>query len=382
MAEKRKELPAGITLRKDGRYMWRFKYDGHIYSGYSRKLAEAKKAMRDKRYEVEHGLYSKEQNLIFDVWFNEWLEVYKVASCKESTLNLYRNTYNRYIKKEFGKLKLKALRADMIQRFTNRIAGEYSKSLSGTINFLLYDSIQQAVRNRIIARNPMDNITPPKYQERKKQKALTEEEEKIFLEAAKGSPYYPLYRLASLTGMRIGEVLGLQWSDVDFKTGEIHITHNMCYIPGKGQYIDTPKSPASRRVIPIGTASEAYHLLKNWRKTQLHQRLEAGKYWQPVGGMENLVFTTKYGTPHYDTNIRTDQREIVKKLRAEGVQLKTCTFHTLRHCFATRCIENGMDPKVLQAILGHSTYAMTVDLYVDVMESTKRKEMEKITLAL
>ena len=382
MAKKEKNLPVGITMRKDGRYMWRFKCDGITYSGYCRKLPEAKKALRDKRYEVEHGIYSKEQNITVGSWFKEWLETYKTADCKESTLNLYRNVYKRYIKKEFGNRKLKTLRTDMLQRFLNDIAGRYSKAVASTVKFLLYDAIRQAVRNGIIAKNPMDNITPPKFKERKKRGAMTEETQRKFLEAAKSSHYYPLYRIASLTGMRIGEVLGLQWSDIDFRAGEIRITHTLCYTPGLGRYLDTPKSEASKRIIPIEKNGEAYRLLKSWRIEQLQQRMRAGEYWCPLKGMEDIVFTTNNGTPHYDTNVRKDQKKIVKRLKEQGVEIDVCTFHTLRHCFATRCIENGMDPKVLQAILGHSTFAMTVDLYVDVMEETKRQEMQKIMEAL
>lgn len=377
-----KELPIGITLRKDGRYMWRFKYNGSTYSGYSRKLTDAKKAMRDKRYEVEHGIYSKEQNISVDAWFNEWIDVYKAADCKASTLNLYKNVYNRYIKNQFGNKMLKTLRADMIQRFTNTTAAKYSKSVAATINFLLYDAMQQAYRNGIIAKNPMDNTTPPKFKQQKKKKALSEEAEWQFLEAAKDSPYYPLYRMASLTGMRIGEVLGLRWQDIDFTKGEIHISHTMCYISGRGLYLDTPKSVASRRIIPMEKGSELYTLLKDWRKKQRYQKLQAGQYWKPLEGMEDIVFTSNHGTPHYDMNVRTDQRKIVARLKEEGADIDTCTFHTLRHCFATRCIEKGMDPKVLQAILGHSTFAMTMDLYCDVMEDTKRKEMKKIMATL
>lgn len=377
-----KELPIGITLRKDGRYMWRFKYNGSTYSGYSRKLTDAKKAMRDKRYEVEHGIYSKEQNISVDAWFNEWIDVYKAADCKASTLNLYKNVYNRYIKNQFGNKMLKTLRADMIQRFTNTTAAKYSKSVAATINFLLYDALQQAYRNGIIAKNPMDNTTPPKFKQQKKKKALSEEAEWQFLEAAKDSPYYPLYRMASLTGMRIGEVLGLRWQDIDFTKGEIHISHTMCYISGRGLYLDTPKSVASRRIIPMEKGSELYTLLKDWRKKQRYQKLQAGQYWKPLEGMEDIVFTSNHGTPHYDMNVRTDQRKIVARLKEEGADIDTCTFHTLRHCFATRCIEKGMDPKVLQAILGHSTFAMTMDLYCDVMEDTKRKEMKKIMATL
>lgn len=216
-----KDLPTGITFRKDGRYMWRFKYAGITYSGYSRKLQDAKKAMRDKWYEVEHGIYSKEQE---------------------------------------------------------------------------------------------------------KKRALTENVERKFLEAARISCYYPLYRLASLTGMRIGEVLGLRWQDVDFDKGEIHITHTMCYTPGQGQYLDSPKSAASRRIIPMEKNSEIYTLLRDWRKKQRYQRLQAGKYWLPLEGMEDIVFTSNHGTPHYDMNVRTDQRKIVAQLKASGVEIDCCNF--------------------------------------------------------
>ena len=70
-------LPTGITLRKDGRYMWRFKYAGVEYSGYSQKLGDCKKVLTAKRYEVEHGIYSKEQQITFDAWFTEWMGTYR-----------------------------------------------------------------------------------------------------------------------------------------------------------------------------------------------------------------------------------------------------------------------------------------------------------------
>ena len=378
----KKALPVGITLRKDGRYMWRFKYNGQQFSGYTKKLSDAKKQMNDKRYEVEHGLYSKEQNIFFDAWFTEWLDTYKAAVCKKSTLNFYKNTYDRYIKPVFGKRKVKSLRADQLQRFTNQKAKEFSKSTASTINFLLYDSLQQAARNGIISKNPMDNTTPPKFKAGEKGKALAADQERLFLETVKDSGYYPLYRTATLSGMRIGEVLGLMWEDVDFTNEEIKISHTLCYNPNMGQYIDTPKSKASRRTIPMHKGGELFELMKKRRTDQKRQQLKAGKYWRPKEGMENLVFTSEVGTPHYDMNIRTHQREVIKQLRKEKKDFPSCTFHTLRHCFATRCIEAGMDPKTLQAILGHSTFAMTIDLYCDVMEETKQKEMKKVQAAL
>lgn len=379
----RKKLPTGITLRKDGRYMWRFKYNGVTYSGYARKLPDAKTAMRNKQYEVENGLYSKEKNTSFDAWFVEWLDVYAAAVCKDSTLKMYRNTYQRYIKPVFGNKRMKNIRADMIQRFINTAAATYSKTTASTINFLLFDALRQAARNGIIAKNPMENTTPPKFKVQEKREALSMENQKLFLKAAEGSRYYSLYRMITLTGMRIGELLGLQWQDVDLKAGEIHIEHTWVYESGRGIYLDTPKSAASRRTIPIGGKdSEAYQILREWRIEQKRIRLLAGQFWKPLPGLEDTVFTTDTGTPHYDTNIRKDMKRITEKLKAEGHDIGLCTPHILRHCFATRCIENGMDPKVLQAILGHSTFAMTMDLYVSVMEKSKKDEMQKVRQAL
>ena len=379
---KSSSLPAGITLRKDGRYMWRFKYNGQQYTGYTKTVTEAKKQIRNKRYEVEHGLYGKEQNVLFDAWFTEWLTVYKSADCKDSTLAFYKNTYERYIKPVFGKRKMKDLKPEQIQRFTNQKAKEYSKAIASTINFLLYDSLQQAARNRIIFRNPMENTTPPRFKQPEKKKALSAEHEKAFLQAVKESSYYPIYRTAALSGMRIGEILGLSWNDIDFDQEEIRITHTLCTTTEKGQYLDTPKSKASRRIIPMHKGGELYNLLKKQRTDQKRRQLHAGQYWKQKEGMEDLVFTSATGSPLYDVNIRTHHRAVIKAMQATGSDIPYFTFHTLRHCFATRCIEAGMDPKTLQAILGHSTFSMTIDLYCDVMEETKQREMKKVQAAL
>lgn len=370
MADKKK-LPKGISfVPKRSLYRWRFRYDGKDYVGYCKTLKQAEKELSDKRYEVEHGMYCKEENITFDDWFNTWIDTYK-TNCKESTLHQYKETYKRYIEPEFGKRKLKLLRPEQLQTFANKMAGKYSATVFRECNFLLYDAFQQAVKNRIINRNPMEYVTMPKTKERKKKGALSADQQQAFLKEAESCEYYRLFKLSTLTGMRIGEIIGLQWSDVDFKNREIHVTHTMSYIPKKGQYLDKPKSKASLRTIPM--IESAHILLKEQRKNQKQQKL---------AGIENLVFTSQNGTGIYDTNIRTAMRRICDKLNDQGIDRYNCTFHTLRHCFATRCIENGMEPKTLQTILGHTTLAMTMDLYCDVMEQTKKEAMQKIANAL
>jgi len=379
MPAKDSTLPKGVTLRKDGRYMWRCKYEGKQYSGYEKTAKEAEKALRNKKYELEHGIYSKTSRLNMDTWFETWISTYR-TNCKPTTIEVYRKTYKRYISPEFGKKQLKALKPEQIQKLLNRMAKTYSKSVFGNINFLLYDMLDQAVKNQLIVQNPMQYTTRPATKKSEKRKALSRSETTAFLAAAKSSYYYDMFRLSTLTGLRIGEITGLQWQDVDLKKKEIHVRHTLAWITGKGYFLQEPKSENSQRTIPL--PDKAVSLLRARKIAQGKHRLSYGEYWQPLTGLPNLVFTTRYGTPIDGNNIRREMRIILAGMKEKGPDITWASFHTLRHTFATRCIEEGMQPKTLQHILGHATLAITMDLYCDVMEDTKREEMAKIADAL
>lgn len=379
MPAKDSALPKGVTLRKDGRYMWRCKYEGKQYSGYEKTVKEAEKALRNKKYELEHGIYAKASRLNVDTWFETWITTYR-TNCKPTTIETYRKTYKRYISPEFGKKQLKTLKPEQIQKFLNRMASTYSKSVFGNINFLLYDLLDQAVKNQLLAQNPMQYTTRPATKKREKRKALSRSETAAFLTAVEGTYYYDMFRLSTLTGLRIGEVTGLQWQDVDLKKKEIHVRHTLAWITGVGYFLQEPKSENSRRVIPL--PEKAMSLLRARKIAQGRHRLSYGEYWQPLSGLSNLVFTTRYGTPIDGNNLRSEMRRILSEMKEKGTDITWASFHTLRHTFATRCIEEGMNPKTLQHILGHATLAITMDLYCDVMEDTKREEMAKIADAL
>lgn len=379
MPAKDSALPRGVTLRKDGRYMWRCKYEGKQYSGYEKTAKEAEKALRNKKYELEHGIYAKATRLNMDTWFETWITTYR-TNCKETTIQLYRKTYKRYISTEFGKKQLKALKPEQIQKFLNRMASSYSNSVFGNINFLLYDLLDQAVKNQLLVQNPMQYTTRPATKKREKRKALSRSETTAFLAAAEGNYYYDMFRLSTLTGLRIGEVTGLQWQDVDLKKKELRVRHTLAWITGKGYFLQEPKSENSRRTVPL--PDKAVSLLRIRKIAQGKHRLTYGEYWQPLPDLPNLVFTTRYGTPIDGSNLRAEMRRILAGMKEKGTDITWASFHTLRHTFATRCIEEGMQPKTLQHILGHATLAITMDLYCDVMEDTKREEMAKIADAL
>lgn len=121
-----------------------------------------------------------------------------------------------------------------------------------------------------------------------------------------------------------------------------------------------------------------HKLLKRQKAWQSETRLKLGEYWRPVEGLEDLVFTTNVGTPIDKEYLKNSIDGIVRNINAAGIEFEHISMHTFRHSFATRCIENGMNPQTLKAILGHSKLSMTMDLYAHVLPDTKAEELAKI----
>ncbi|MCD8012596.1 MAG: site-specific integrase [Lachnospiraceae bacterium] len=213
-------------------------------------------------------------------------------------------------------------------------------------------------------------------------RVLSTDEQKVFMEyALSGSPYYKMYVVAVGTGMRSGELRALEWDDVDFKNKLVHVTGTLKFRKGDGYFKDTPKSASSDREIPM--LDEVYKILKEQRKEQLENRTLLGEAWQPQEGLENLVFTSPYhrkgyGLPVGEAVLNVDMKKIVKRINAAGIEFEEITPHTLRHTFATRGLENGIPPKVMQELLGHTSITMTLDIYSHVLPDTKASEIQKI----
>ena len=140
--------------------------------------------------------------------------------------------------------------------------------------------------------------------------------------------------------------------------------------------MDEPKTKSSKREIPM--ISEAKTLLIMVRQKQLDQMEKQGDKWKPYDQMENLVFTSLSGMPINVSMVKNKLDTVVRKIRKQYPDFPATTFHTLRHLFATRCVEAGMPFNVLQKILGHSKLAQTMDLYAHVLTDIKVSEMKKI----
>lgn len=371
-----KSLPKGITRRPDGRYMGRFSYYGERYTLYDMDLRKLKQRMKDLQYELEHGLYAKESEITIDDWCLTWLKEYKEPSVKQGTVGVYADTYDAYIKKPFGKKKLKDLRPEQIQNLYNTLKNEgYSRSTVELVSVVLGNMYKQAYKNQLIQRNPVPLATLPKMDPPKERRVLTMEEQVLLMDTLKGHKYYYIYELALSTGMRNGEVRGLQWSDVDFQKRVIHVRGTLVQ-NRYGFYIDLPKTRSSYRDIPM--LDNVFVLLKEHKKEQLEKRLLLGQDWKACKGLENLVVTTDMGAPLGKSYLNKVLKTTTRKIQLQHPEFEYITFHGLRHTFATRCIENGMEPQVLKTILGHSKLSITMDLYAHVLPDTKNKEMQKI----
>lgn len=376
-----KQLPKGITQRADGLYMGRFTYAGKRYTLYDKSSPKKlEKAVNEMRYELEHGIYCPPKELTVGDWFDIWIGEYKANTTKKSTVQTYTQSYRKYIQPEIGKQKLSDMRPQALQKIINDMYKKgFSKSRTNFVYVIFQGMFKQAQRNQIIMHNPADSLTFPKFKKKQQseRRVMTLREQQLFLSHAEGSKYYTFYLLALSTGMRINEMLALQWSDVDFKNNEIHVNGTLVYLRnGGGRFKDTPKTESSRRGIPmLGGIRDT---LKKLRKQQFETKVLMGDKWQESVGLENLVLTYEGGGALWDTGIRVDMKNIVQSINEAGGKMEPITPHTFRHTFATRGLEQGIDLKIMQSILGHSSLAMTADLYSHVLPDTKALAMKKL----
>ncbi|MFW5675933.1 MAG: tyrosine-type recombinase/integrase [Acetivibrio ethanolgignens] len=379
----KKTLPKGISLRKDGRYQGRFTFNGKRYTYYSRDVKELQKKMADARYELEHGIYGTGLDITLNHWFDVWMKEYKLLTVKNSTILLYSLNYERYVKESIGGYLLKDIKTIHIQRIYNEM---HRQGLSlGTIqivNSVLNNLFSQAVKNDYLMKNPCMGAILPKG-EKREQRVLTFYEQTLFLAAIAGNFYEPLFQIALCTGLRIGELSALTWDDVDFEKKNLSVLRTLLYQKDyrTGEYgfrFQTPKSGSSKRIVPL--IPDAVEILKKHRKAQKLYIMENQIEWKPVDEIQEGHMVKRLAVVT-DIMNRLEKEIAVKENRMPCI-IENITPHTLRHSFATRAFENGLAPKTVQELLGHSNMNITMDLYTHVTYDTKKREMEKMSKIL
>lgn len=367
-----KELGNGISQRKDGLYQARFiNRFGKRQTIYAKTLNEVRHKLRTEQYNDEKAINVVDKNMTLDEWFDIWLNTCK-KNCRSSTKGSYITHYKR-IQEELGWRKLTSLNLIVMQEAFNKLKTDNARKNSKKI---LVDMLNRAVDTDLLVKNVAKQInTVIAKEEKKERRVLTIRETEFFLEQAKGTFYENLFILALETGLRVGELSALQWEDIDFKKKVIHVRHTLCYFSKNGKYVfemhDT-KTNNGKRTIPL--TAKAINSLK-CQKLQKQEIILKGKTAKEE--FQNLVFVTKNNQPTQQFLINQCMQLVIQNINKAGIDFSPFTLHTLRHTFATRAIEYGMNPKILQKLLGHGTLQMTMGLYCHVTEDTLFLETEK-----
>lgn len=385
MASKRKDkngkvLKKGESQRKDSTYMYRWvNNSGRRECIYARTLTELRDLEQEIEKETAMGICRKAYTL------NEQIERYlKIkVSLADSTRENYKYYYNHVIKKsQIGKARVIDIRKSDILLFYNYLTEQgLSAGTIKIIQKIIRPALQLACDDNVIAKNPADGCTKEYTEDMEKKYALTFDEEKEFLDRIESRPrmkrYYPMYAIMLHTGLRISEVIGLTWNDVDMVEREINVNHQVQYRKVKDEmklYANDTKTNAGNRVIPM--TDEVYDLFVEQKKVWLMTKKEPDF---EVDGYKDFVFVSHMtGKCMNHNNVRRMMRTIVDMNSEREVQLPNVSPHILRHTACCRYAESGCDIKVLQYLMGQTDIRTTMRVYNHVDLERVKRELDKL----
>ena len=368
---KGKELGVGISQQTNGLYVARFTDRfGRRKSKRFKKLQECRQWIADATYIDEHSDLENATDMLVDAWFEYWIDL-KKKTVRPNTVRNYSERYERNIKNVIGNKLLTEVKPIHCQKIFSDMADEgYKTTTIYQTRIALYNMLEFAKENEVIITNPCKkSVKSDIGKPSDKKEALTIDDQRRFLAAAKGQSYEYQYRFALQTGLRTGELVGLKWEDINFERKTLTIERSMEFRYKVGEWrVGPPKSKSGYRTIPL--TDEAICILK--AQKEKNRKLKViDKEWA------DTVFLCRKGQPVKNSTYDTALFKICDK-----AGIKRFSMHVLRHTFATRCIEGGMTPKTLQKILGHSNIGITMNLYVHITEEEKQKEIDLVAEAL
>lgn len=387
---KGKPLGRGLSQRKDGRYEARAMINGVKICIYNMNLTQLKKEFEIEKAKVLRNEKNIRPNLTLKEWFSEWFSEHKSQTLKSevSRKAYHRKVNNTYIT-EIGDKKLETLTHMNIQNTTNDLVTKFKSRTVREALGVLRECLDIAVINSLIKSNPCVNIAIKEENEAmQERRVLSSREIKIFLDEVQHEYYNELYQIMLLTGVRIGELGGLQWQDIDFQSKFIRIQRSLTigYVEGKKiEYLTSPKTSNSYRSIPFfGNVGE---LLKSWKIKQDEYKKKLGSRWRLKEDLGDLVFTTTLGSPVTRYALSHNIEKVLKNINEkekynasiEGREpqlVKHIYPHAFRHTFATRCFEKKIDPVIIQRIMGHADYSVTLK-YTHLLETKLNEEVAK-----
>lgn len=400
MAAKKRTDNKGRILRtgemqraEDNRYLYRYvDLSGKKRTVYALTLVE----LREKEKQINRDLQDGIDTSKGDMTLNELFRMYMDAKTdlRESTRCNYKAAWKNAVKSSnLGNMKIAQIKQIHVRAF---YADLVKKGMAAnTIKYyhgLIFPTLELAVDSDIIRKNPAKDCKKGVGGTKRERTSMTITEQERMMEFVKSSTrysvYYPMLVFALSTGLRVGELAGLRWADVDMKENVIHVRQQLIYRNlGDGcQFrIQDLKTEAGRRDIPL-TANARKSLIKQKEITLL---LAKSSKLKEVDGISDFVFTNTQGTPYAANAVNFVLKNIVNTYnKREEVKagnehrdpelLPHISAHILRHTACTRLAESGLEPKVLQYIMGHANLAVTMDIYTHLDFTQIQEKMEAV----
>ncbi len=390
----RKVLKKGEVQRKDGYYVYRWTTrNGTRHSVSAKTLEELRRKEEEALHDKCDGIRESEQNITLNHMFELWGNLKR--ELKDNTLQNYNYMYHMFVEPDLGKMRIKTLRKSDVKRFYNMLAEERGLKVStiDSIHTVLHQVLEVAVEDGYLRMNPSDNVLKELKQshnfDSERRKALTLAQQELFLEYLRTNcqyrHWYPIFAVLAGTGMRIGECVGLRWEDIDLEEGIISVNHTLVYYnhATDGCYfnVHTPKTEAGKRRIPmLDYVREAFLEERRFQEQfGIHCKVT-------IDGYTDFIFVNRFGSAQHQGTLNKALRRIVRdcneeQLAKEGkepVLLPRFSCHSLRHTFTTRLIEQNVNVKVVQDVLGHKDVKTTLDVYADVTKDLKQREFEEL----
>ena len=400
MSDKRKDssgkvLKTGESERKQGGYQYLYTTRGKRQYIYASTLNELREKEMNIQRDIFDGMRLDGKNLTVNHIYDNWVQIKR--GLKDNTFQNYKYLYEMFVKQDFGTMRLETIRKSDVIRFYNYLAENRGLMFSTieSVHTVLHQVLELAADDGYIRKNPSDNVLKILKQAHcftsEKVHSLTVAEQNLFINYLMNSRvyghWYPIFAFMLGTGLRVGEVTGLRWEDVDLTNNTVSVNHTLVYYNHAegGCYfgINTPKTKAGCRTVPMFESVKQALFLE-----AKYQQMMGLNSQAVVDGYRNFIFVNRFGGVMHQGTLNRALDRIIRDCNLDILEqsedtdgltlLPNFSCHSLRHTFATRLCESGANIKFIQSVLGHADISTTMDIYTEATEEFKKEQMSGV----